>query len=92
MLFNDIPMYIKKWENKFNTKYKNFSLKNFEKDFKLKNRNFMKKIIDMNNCYKISNDYNEWEEEIPWLTGYFTLGVWSCIAMVIWFRKYTQLK
>ena len=45
----------------------------------------------MNNCDKVCNDYEEWKDEIPWMTGYFTLGVWSCIALVIWFKKYTKI-
>ena len=64
---------------------------NEKKDFSKKNKNLINNLLDMNNCDKVCNDYEEWKDEIPWMTGYFTLGVWSCIALVIWFKKYTKI-
>ena len=48
------------------------------KDIKVFN---MKSIEDMNNC-KVDKSYNTWIGEVPWLTGYFTLGVWSSYIMM----------
>ena len=48
------------------------------KDIKLFN---MKSIEDMDNC-KVDKSYNTWIGEVPWLTGYFTLGVWSSYIMM----------
>ena len=49
-----------------------------DKDIKLFN---MKSIEDMDDC-KVDKSYDTWINEIPWLTGYFTLGVWSSYIMM----------
>ncbi len=91
MLYNDIPFYIEKWKKNYSKNYNSLSYDNIKKDFGKKNKNLISNLLDMNNCDKVCNDYEEWKDEIPWMTGYFTLGVWSCIAMVIWFKKYTKI-
>ena len=37
-----------------------------------KNKSLIDKIRDMSKCKKISKDINDWQDEIPWMTGYFT--------------------
>ena len=36
-------------------------------------------ILELNRCKKVSADYSVWSEEMPWMTGYFTVGVWVAL-------------
>jgi hypothetical protein len=67
MCYVDIPMYYNRYlEDSFNNrKYKSFS-EGFD---------------EINRCMTISKDDTVWKEEIPWMTGYFTLAVWSSMFM-----------
>ena len=42
-------------------------------------------------CKKISKTNEDWDEEIPWMTGYFTVGSWLSIALVVWFQMNRKL-
>ena len=48
-------------------------------------------IIDLCKCKKVTSSFKEWKEDIPWLTGYFTLAVWASIGLLIWYGKYKNL-
>lgn len=71
MVLVDIPMYIKR--DKIEIIDKNTSLD--------------EQIKDMSKCNTISKDYNTWKEDIPWLSGYFSLGSWSAIILLILYNK-----
>ncbi len=92
MVFDDIPMYIKRWKNKDTNKDDKVSWNEFKNDFKQKNNiSFIKGIQEMNKCKKVTNSYKEWKDEIPWLTGYFTLGVWGLFILVIWYKNFSKI-
>ena len=85
MIKTDIPMYYEKWKAADKNNDGIVSLKEFIDDFKKKNTKLsLQSFFNLNTCKRISKDFNVWVKEIPWLTGYFTFGVWSSIGMVIW--------
>ena len=71
MLLVDIPMYIKRDKNEIINK----------------NNSLVEQIKDMAKCHSISKDYDTWKEDIPWLSGYFSLGSWSAIILLILYNK-----
>lgn len=38
-------------------------------------------LVDLNTKWRVTYDIEEWRSEIPWMTTYFTLAVWSSIAL-----------
>jgi hypothetical protein len=32
-------------------------------------------------CQIVTQRYEDWKDEMPWLTGYFTLAVWCSLYM-----------
>lgn len=38
-------------------------------------------IADLNTRWTISHDIRDWHQEIPWMSGYFSIGVWTSIAL-----------
>ena len=44
-------------------------------------QNFYEGSKEIMTCLKISSDDSIWLEEMPWMTGYFTLAVWSSMLM-----------
>ena len=87
----DIPMYIKKWKKDKKLEIKPIkieTIKDFVLDFKEKHKlNYNRKINDLQQCRKVDQSFAEWKNEIPWLTGYFTIGVWSSFALAIWYKN-----
>lgn len=39
-------------------------------------------VADAATCRSVSRSWAVWREEVPWMTGYFTVGVWTALAMV----------
>ena len=73
MIKVDVPMYYQRGKNHIpNKEYENKSL--------------LDKIKDMYKCKKISNSNEDWDNEMPWMTGYFTSGSWISIALVVWYQ------
>ena len=33
-------------------------------------------------CKQIIHDFSIWWEDIPWMTGYFSIGVWISIYLI----------
>ena len=92
MITIDIPMYYNRWKKTDGNNDGIVSWKEFINDFKNKNNKLsLQSLLNLNSCKKISKDFTVWKEEIPWFTGYFTLGVWSSIAIVIWYKNYTEI-
>ena len=56
-----------------------------------KTMSLFEKIHDMFKCKKISKTNEDWDEEMPWMTGYFTVGSWLSIALVVWFQMNRKL-
>lgn len=90
MIITDIPMYYKRWKKGIKQDEEIY----FWKDFKGQNKQKLTKenIVNLNRCVEISKDFNIWKDEIAWLTGYFTFGVWSSFALVIWYINFTRIK
>ena len=75
LIIVDIPMYIKRWK------------KNPDPEVKPMDENFR----SLAQCKKVSKSFETWKQDIPWQTGYFTLGVWSSIGLVLWYNSYSKL-
>ena len=89
MIVVDIPMYIRRWIK--GEKIKSKSLNQIFNEFKIKHRkNFDNKINDFRQCKKVDKSLNTWKNEIPWLTGYFTIGVWTTFVLAIWFKHHSD--
>jgi len=43
-------------------------------------------------CNKISKNYKDWKNDIPWLTGYFSISVWVAILILFWHHKLETIK
>ena len=85
----DIPMYIRRFNRNNITEIKD--IKSFFRDFENKHKiNFNKRLDEMKKCQQVDNSLETWKEEIPWLTGYFTIGVWSSFALAIWHKYHTS--
>ena len=85
----DIPMYIRRFNRNNITEIKD--IKSFFRDFEKKHKiNFDKRLDEMKKCQQVDNSLETWKEEIPWLTGYFTIGVWSSFALAIWHKYHTS--
>lgn len=90
MCFIDVPMYYNRWKDSYN---RNVNWNDFINDLKKYNKNLtIERFYNLNKCKKISRDIAEWKMEIPWLTGYFTFGVWSTYIIIIWYNDYRNLK
>ncbi len=61
------------------------------KEDKTKPLNFIDGLKNLSRCNKVSKSYNDWKEEIPWLTGYFTFAVWITIIILYWYDYYKTL-
>lgn len=85
----DIPMYVKRWIKGEQLEAK--PLQQIFNEFKNKHRkNFDNNIKDFRQCRKVDKSLNTWKEEMPWLTGYFTIGVWSTFVLTIWFKHHSD--
>ena len=85
MIVVDVPMYVNRWNENINGSY--------IEDFKEKyNKLTYQSLVEFDTCKKISKDYSIWRPEMPWLTGYFTLGVWSSHIIAIWYINFTKIK
>lgn len=76
MMWVDIPMYLNR-SKKYKHPKKKISLLGYVKD--------------MAQCKKVTKSYNDWKDDMPWLTGYFTFAVWSSILMVKWYYNYKRI-
>lgn len=78
MINVDVPMYYNRGKNHISNQDYN-------------NKSLLDKIKDMYKCKKISNSNKDWDEEMPWMTGYFTFGSWLSIALVVWYQLNRKL-
>lgn len=46
----------------------------------------------MMNCKKVSKSYKYWKDEIPWMSLYFTIAVWTAIIVLAFYKYYKNLK
>ena len=76
MIKVDVPMYAKRANNP---------------DKEVQKMTLFEKIMDMFKCKRISNSNKDWNQEIPWMTGYFTMGSWLTIALVNWYTNNRRL-
>ena len=54
-------------------------------------KNFKIGFQEIKKC-DINKSFDYWKEEIPWLSGYFTFGVWFCFYIFSVNFKYKSLK
>ncbi len=88
MFATDVPMYFKRYYGRKCSQ--KLTLHNVLNDMKMKFKEMKKNglsncIKKMNNCDKISNKMSDWKDDLPWFTGYFSLAVWSSIALSAWY-------
>ena len=89
MIVVDIPMYIQRWVK--GEKIESKTIHQIFNEFKSKHRkNFDNKINDFRQCKKVDKSLNTWKQEMPWLTGYFTIGVWTTFVLAIWFKRHSD--
>lgn len=77
MIKVDVPMYFRRGNTKVTEEYKRKTL--------------IQKIYDMSKCKKISKTNEDWDDEIPWMTSYFTFGSWAALAIVIWYKSHRKM-
>jgi hypothetical protein len=67
MLIVDVPMYWNRWQQDINlgTQYLSFN----------------QGLHDAQNIYNVNFRWDVWQEEIPWMTLYFTVAVWVSIYL-----------
>jgi len=75
MILVDVPMYIEKAKNEKN----------------IKKRDVETGIKELKSCSVVTQKIEFWRREIPWLSGYFTFGVWSSIALFMWNKRFLKL-
>lgn len=56
-----------------------------------KHKSFWKGLSELS-CSKISKKYKDWKNDIPWLTGYFSISVWASILILFWHHKLDKIK
>lgn len=67
MVIVDVPMYWHRWQQDVAADVKYLSL--------------VDGLHDMSRHYNVSFDWQVWQEEIPWMTLYFTVAVWVSIYL-----------
>ena len=67
MVFVDVPMYWTRWQQ--DTANGKVLL------------GFMEGLSDLNSNWKVTYDIQDWKEEIPWMSLYFSIAVWTSIAL-----------
>jgi hypothetical protein len=67
MLMVDVPMYWNRWQQDINlgTQYLSFN----------------EGLLDAQKIYSVNFRWDVWQEEIPWMTLYFTIAVWVSIYL-----------
>ena len=78
MTYTDVPMYFKraKKQKKNNVQY----------------NSLYDGIQEMKKCKKVTSSYQEWKNDILWLTFYFTFTVWGTIYILKWVEKFQKLR
>eukprot|EP00980_Cylindrotheca_fusiformis_P011259 scaffold2594_cov85-Cylindrotheca_fusiformis.AAC.1 len=82
MVTVDVPMYLERWRH--NTKQNVSSSKSNTKVSGIvaeTTSSWMSGFRDALLRRHVTQDWNVWEGEVAWLTGYFSLAVWTSIAM-----------
>lgn len=77
MIKVDVPMYYKRGDSNLTEEYKKKTL--------------LQKVYDMYKCKRISKSNEDWDEEIPWMTSYFTFGSWLSLGLVFWYQNNRKL-
>jgi hypothetical protein len=52
---------------------------------------FWKGLAELS-CNKVSHKYKDWENDMPWLTGYFSISVWVSIFILFWHHRLELIK
>lgn len=68
MILVDVPMYYNRYKQSLQEKSKRFDVQKGLKDA------WTRKVVTKN--------WNDWKDEAPWLTGYFSFAVWTSVALV----------
>jgi len=69
MCFIDIPMYVQR----------------FYEDTYIKNVDYLwlsEGIVDLMTCKQVVHEFSIWYEDIPWMTGYFSICVWCSMYLI----------
>jgi len=67
MVFNDIPMYYNRWLQNESDHVSYFT--------------FLEGLKDSMSCKMVTQKWSDWAEDIPWMTGYFSVCVWVSIVL-----------
>lgn len=67
MVFVDVPMYFHRWQ--LDVEQNKILL------------GFFQGFADLNSRWHLTHDIAEWKTEIPWMSLYFSVGVWTSIAL-----------
>lgn len=78
MSYNDVPMYFKRAKE--------------QRDKNASYNSLYDGIQEMKKCKKVTTSYQEWKNDIPWLTFYFTVIVWGCIYMLKWIENFKKIR
>ena len=60
------------------------------KEYKGKILNLMDGLKELSICKKTTSLLKYWKDDIPWMSGYFTIAVWFSIYLLLWTRKFTE--
>ncbi len=69
MCFIDIPMYAERYY--IDTYVNNVNYLSFNEG-----------VVDLMQCKQIIHDFSVWWEDIPWMTAYFSVGVWISMYFI----------
>lgn len=65
----DVPMYIDRWQLQLAGEMEFFGIG--------------EGLRNLNSEWIVSDDLAHWQEEIPWMSLYFSLAVWSSLALIV---------
>jgi hypothetical protein len=80
MIGVDVPMYWQRWLEQLQAGHAPLGL--------------LDGLADIASRWTVSHDWSHWRSEVVWMTAYFSLGVWSSIALTfapVWRRVATPL-
>ena len=65
----DVPMYVSRWQAGLADGGKRLGL--------------LEGLRDVSTRWVVTHDYEEWKDEIAWMSLYFSLAVWASLALCV---------
>ena len=95
MILFDLPLYLKKWSKIDINKDKRVSWAELYKDIQIHlnkdKESLYQKLLKITKC-RTDNSWEEWEDEVPWMIGYFIIAGWILIVLILWYIQYKKIK